>query len=118
MKIIVAGSRGFNDYPKLKSVLDELIGDTPKETVEIVSGTANGADKLGEKYADETGLKVVRFPANWDLYGKRAGYLRNVDMAKYGTHCVCFWDRISKGTSHMINIAENEGLELKIVMYE
>jgi hypothetical protein len=118
MKIVVAGSRGFNDYEKLKSVLDELIENTSKEGVEIISGTAKGADKLGEKYANETGLKVVRFPANWDLYGKRAGYLRNVDMAKYGTHCVCFWDGISKGTSHMINIAKQEGLELKIVTYE
>jgi hypothetical protein len=117
MKIVVAGSRNFDDYQRLKSVLNELIGDTQKENIEIVSGTANGADKLGEKYASETGLKVVRFPANWDLYGRRAGYLRNVEMAKYGTHCVCFWDGVSKGTSHMINIAKNEGLELKIVMY-
>lgn len=65
MKIVVAGSRSFNDYENLKYVLDEITNGVPKEDIEIVSGTARGADKLGEKYGNEMGLKVVRFPANW-----------------------------------------------------
>lgn len=61
-KVIVAGSRGFNDYILLSTALDELLSD--RGEVEIVSGTANGADKLGEKYAAEHSLKLTKFPAD------------------------------------------------------
>lgn len=100
-KVVVAGSRNFNDYKKLCDVLDDL-NLTPED--EIVSGTARGADKLGEKYAEEHSIKIKRFPADWDKYGKRAGYLRNEEMAKYCTEGVIFWDGESKGTKHMINL--------------
>jgi len=48
MKIIVAGSRGFNNYELLKDRLNEIIGDN--SNIEIVSGMARGADLLGVKY--------------------------------------------------------------------
>ena len=59
----------------------------------------------------EKGYKIKEFPAKWGQYGKRAGYLRNEEMANYATHCICFWDGESKGTKHMIDIAEREKLE-------
>lgn len=124
MRIIVAGGRTFNDYPLLKKTLDEYIfgGNDPDDLVfdlvEIVSGTANGADKLGEKYAIENIFNIKRFPADWDKYQKRAGYIRNEEMAKYANACVCFWDGESKGTKHMIDLAKNYGLDLKVVIYE
>ena len=39
-----------------------------------------------------------------DVHGKKAGYLRNVDMAEYADALVAFWDGKSKGTGHMIDI--------------
>jgi hypothetical protein len=57
-------------------------------------------------------------PANWDEFGKSAGYIRNAEMAKYADACVIFWDGISKGTKHMINLANKEGLKLKIIKYK
>lgn len=83
--------------------------------VEIVSGTARGADQLGEKFAKEKGCNLKQFPADWDAYGKSAGYRRNADMAKYADACVVFWDGVSKGTKHMIDLAEKAELDLKIV---
>ena len=85
--------------------------------IEIVSGTANGADKLGEKYALETIFNLKKMPANWDLYGKSAGYVRNEEMAKYADACVCFWDGKSKGTKHMIDLARKYNLILKIIFF-
>lgn len=116
IKVIVAGSRGFRNYGILKGKLDLFLSQTA-EPVEIVSGTAAGADLLGEQYARETGLTVKRFPADWSL-GKRAGYLRNEQMALYATHCVCFWDGKSRGTKHMIDLAIKHGLKLRIVNYQ
>ena len=84
LRIIVAGSRDFNNFNLLSMNLTKYLSEKVEENiiyspnqVEFVSGTARGADTLGEKYAYIHGYNVKRFPANWDLYGKRAGYIRN-----------------------------------------
>lgn len=116
-KIIVAGSRGFNDYDLLEKELTKILWGKSTRSTMIVSGTARGADKLGELYAKNHGCEVALFPAEWDKYGKSAGYRRNADMAKFADACVVFWDGISKGTKHMIDLANKEGLELHIIKY-
>lgn len=92
------------------------------ENITIVSGTANGADKLGERFAEEHNINLVRMPTDWNTYGKRAGYLRNSDMASYASKgngvLYAFWDGESKGTSHMIKLAKERGLEIKVILYK
>ena len=112
MKVIIAGSREFDDYNTLCKVCDYMLQNQTE--IEIVSGTAYGADQLGEKYAREHGYKLTYFPANWDKYGKSAGYRRNVEMAQYADAAIIFWDGRSKGTGHMIDIAKTHKLKLKI----
>lgn len=102
LKIIVAGGRDFSDYDYLCSKLDWIIGD--RTDVEIVCGMARGADMLGYKYAKEHNLPIAEFPANWDRFGRSAGYRRNSEMARYSDVLVAFWDYESKGTSHMIEL--------------
>ena len=79
--------------------------------------SANGADKLGERYAKLRGYKIERYPADWNRYGKSAGFKRNVQMSEVADACVCFWDGSSSGTKHMINIAEQKRLPLRIIKY-
>ena len=119
IKVIIAGTRDFNDYDFLKKNVDYFLqGINPNnEEIEIVSGNARGADKLGERYAKEHNLPVKLFPANWDKYGKRAGYLRNQEMANYADVLIAFWDEKSKGTKHMIDIAKKQGLTVIVVGY-
>lgn len=119
IKVIIAGTRDFNDYAFLKKNVDYFLqGINPNnEEIEIVSGNARGADKLGERYAKEHNLPVKLFPANWDKYGKRAGYLRNQEMANYSDVLIAFWDEKSKGTKHMIDIAKKQGLTVIVVGY-
>lgn len=115
MKLLIAGGRSFNDYERIKKVCDKAL---PKfENVEIVSGTANGADKLGELYAKENGYPIKYFPAEWDKYGKSAGYKRNEQMAEYADAVIVFWDGESKGTKHMIDIAQRLQKPIKIYKY-
>jgi glycerophosphoryl diester phosphodiesterase len=116
-KVIVAGSRDFNDYELLKRKLDNALKNRVNEGIEIVSGTARGADRLGERYAAERGYAIKRFPADWDKYGKRAGYLRNEEMAKYADALMAFWDGESRGTKHMIDLAHKHGLKVIVVKY-
>ena len=93
LKVIVAGSRNFNDFIKLKNILDKfnlLIKNKGYEINQIISGTCKGADLLGEKYAKENNIDIVRFPAKWNTYGKKAGYLRNLEMGEYGDILIAF----------------------------
>lgn len=111
MKVIVAGSRNFEDYALLSEELDKITGIT-----EIISGGARGADSLGELYASQKGIPLSIYKADWETYGKSAGYRRNVTMASVGDMLVAFWDGESKGTKHMIDIASSKGLDVVIVL--
>jgi hypothetical protein len=112
IKVIVAGGRHFNDF----GLVEKHLANLPAGSV-IVSGGATGADSLGERFANENGYDIVRFPAEWDKYGKRAGYLRNKQMAEYGTCLLAFWDGKSRGTKMMINLAKEQGIPVKVVRY-
>ena len=124
--IIVAGSRDFNDYELLKrEVLNiDKYDNRPKEYVKIISCCARGADSLGERFAKEFGLEIKRFPDDWDGLGKRAGYVRNAEMAKFAVEdysdgmLITFWDGQSKGTKHMIDLANKYHLEVHIITYK
>ena len=118
-KVIIAGGRDFDDYNMLKTHCDKILSNKRNNgyRIIIISGTARGADTLGERYAKEKGYEVLRFPADWNTYGKRAGYIRNKEMAENADACICFWDRISNGTRHMINIAKEKRLPLRIITY-
>lgn len=115
-RVIVAGGRTFQNYELLKSSLDHLLRNR-LPAVTIVSGTASGADTLGERWAQERGLSVARYPADWNRYGKSAGYRRNEQMAQNADALVAFWDGESRGTMHMINIARQRGLLVRVVKY-
>jgi hypothetical protein len=114
IKVIIAGGRDFTNEELLKEHCDSiLIGPD----FEIVSGTARGADRLGEFYAMERNLPIRRFQPDWDKFGKRAGYLRNEEMAAYADLLIAFWDERSRGTKHMIDIATTQGLKIHVVKY-
>ncbi len=113
MKVIIAGSREFKDYEFLKQKLDYLL-QYVKDEIEIVSGTANGADRLGERYAIERGYRIAHFPADWNQFPRVAGFMRNEDMAKYANACVVFWKNKSKGSGHMISMAKKYNIKLRV----
>lgn len=128
LRIIVAGGRDFNDFPLLMNKCIGIIATVTKEDntidkIRIVSGSARGADKLGEQYAQIAHYDVSRFPAAWDIYGKSAGYRRNADMAKFASEegnigiLIAFWDGKSRGTKHMIDLAKRYGLDVYVVNY-
>ncbi len=117
MKVIIAGGREFSNYQLLKLKCDQLLSQSDKTDIQIVSGGAKGADELGERYAREKRYIVKRFEANWEADGKAAGPIRNRKMAEYATHLIAFWNGSSRGTMSMINIATELGLKIRIVKY-
>jgi len=114
-KLIIAGGRDFTDYELLKKYCNHLLQN--KIDIEIVCGMARGADLLGKQYGEEKGYKIKEFPADWNQYGKSAGYIRNEQMAEYADACIVFWDGKSKGSKHMIDLSKKYNLKLKIFNY-
>lgn len=115
MKVIIAGSRYFNNYELLRQYVDHILQNvSQKESIEIVSGGAKGADELGERYAKERGYKITRFPAEWNKYGRAAGPKRNEQMGDYADALIAFWDGESRGTKHMIEYAKKKNLLVRV----
>lgn len=115
-KVIVAGSRKFDDYKFLKEKLDKIFGKS--KPAAIVCGEAQGADKLGRRYAEENKIPVDSHPANWEKYGKQAGYLRNEEMTNHAQALVAFWDGKSSGTKHMIETAKRRKLQVRVIRFD
>ena len=117
-KIIIAGGRDFMDYNLLKEKTDKILQEKKvTHKIVIISGCARGADTLGLRYASENAFDVEEYPANWDKYGKKAGYMRNVEMAENADALIAFWDGKSKGTKHMIDIATERNLPTRVIRY-
>ena len=116
MNLIIAGGRLFNNYQLLKNSVDKLCKN--HKITNIISGKAKGADSLGEKYAKERDINIIAKEADWNLFGKSAGYRRNVEMANIATHAIVFWDGESKGSKHMIDIMKQQNKPVRVVLYE
>ena len=130
-KVIIAGSRDFDNYRMLKKKVDSILSNIEGD-VEIVSGTAKGADELGEKYARINKIPVKQFPAPWEdiegkpewqigerkdgkKYWKGAGHFRNEEMAKYADAAILFSVNGSPGTANMYHCAISYGLKVRMI---
>jgi hypothetical protein len=111
MKIAIIGSRNFSDWGLVASTLEPYLG---KVTL-VISGGAKGADFLGERWAKLNDIETLIFPADWDKFGKRAGYLRNTDIIKNCDLCIAFWDSVSRGTSHSISLCNKYNKPVEII---
>lgn len=117
-RVIIAGSRSFNDYALLREHCLSILQEKMKtHRVIIVSGHARGADSLGERFANEFRLPFELHPAKWRLLGKAAGMVRNAEMAKCSDALIAFWDGKSRGTGNMIKFARRNGLDISILDY-
>jgi len=117
-RILIAGSRTFKDYDRMYKEVTKYIYREPCENlITVVSGGANGADKLAERYAKHLEFKFKLFPANWDKYGKPAGMIRNEEMGQYCDEAIIFWDGKSRGAKGMINILNKLNKPFKIIEF-
>jgi hypothetical protein len=117
VKVIIAGGRDFTDREGLLESFHEFMKDVMNPDITVISGGARGADLIGEWIAHQYGLVVERYPAEWDKYGKSAGYKRNELMATKATHLLAAWNGSSLGTKHMIDLAKKYNLITKIHSY-
>jgi hypothetical protein len=98
----VIGSRTFSDYEYMKDILQWY------NIKKIISGGANGADNLAQKYAIDNNIPCKIYPAEWKKYGKSAGYQRNILIVKASDEIIAFWNKKSLGTKLCIDIAHKQ----------
>ena len=114
-RVVIAGCRDYNNYEEAKSYIDFCLSRIRKgNNIVIVSGCASGADAIGERYAEENGFEIERYPADWKKYSRSAGPRRNKQMAEVSDYVICFWDDKSKGTKSMIDYAIKYNKPIKI----
>lgn len=106
MKLIISGSRTLQAS---QEEIFHLITHYKLHPTEIVSGTAGGIDRCGEDFARKAYLKLTQFPADWDGLGKRAGMVRNQQMADYADALLLIWDGESRGSAGMKAMMEKAG---------
>lgn len=109
MRVAVIGSRTCTNGKYIFTVLDEISNNETKIT-QIISGGARGADSFGKAWADARGVPTKIFYPNWELHGKKAGFVRNEYIIENSDLVIAFWDGKSKGTKHSIDIAKSKNI--------
>ena len=111
MRVLVCGSRHFNNRALLSSTLNGISISV------LIHGAARGADTMAERYAEDRGIPVEAFPADWVTFGKGAGPIRNRQMLVEGKPdlVVAFLAPNSRGTQNMIDQATKAGVPVKVI---
>ena len=119
MRVLVCGGRNFHDMDLLKRTIDTVHGFVdcnPKACEDnittIISGHARGADQLGESYATQMGIGLEVYRAEWDIYGKSAGYKRNMRMLVEGQPDLVIAFPGGRGTAMMVRIAKEADVDV------
>lgn len=86
--------------------------------IEIISGMASGADTAAIDWAVCNWCKTHEYPANWNLYGKSAGYIRNKQMLDEGKPDLVIAFPGGKGTKMMVDIARKAGVQVMEINYD
>lgn len=103
MRILVCGGRDFKDRDLMVKALKDY---EHQSNITIIHGAASGADSMSHSWATAFKHNIESYPADWDKYGKRAGYIRNVQMLNEGKPDLVIAFPGGKGTQMMINLAE------------
>jgi hypothetical protein len=116
MRILFCGDREWSNYKTICDVMADLKPDV------VIEGEARGADSMARDAAEYFGIPVERYPANWKVYGRAAGPIRNTQMLDEGKPdlVVAFHNdfKNSKGTKNMVEQARKRGIPTKIYTAE
>jgi hypothetical protein len=118
MRILVTGSRDWNQPDVIaRALLDTwLENDRPnlRDVILVEGGCPTGADAMARVVAVRQKMTVESYPADWNKYGRRSGWLRNKEMVSLGADvCLAFIRNESKGATMTVRLAEKAGIPVK-----
>ncbi|WP_053958066.1 DUF2493 domain-containing protein [Sulfobacillus thermosulfidooxidans] len=112
LRIVICGSRHWTDTRPIVAMIQRLPPDAT-----LITGGAPGADTLARQAAQQRGLSVEVYPADWARWGRSAGPRRNRQMLATGVDMVIAF-RLpghSPGTDHMMTIARQAGIPVFVI---
>ena len=107
MKLLIVGSRSIGDFDLSPYISADV--DT------IISGGANGIDKLAERYADSHHLSKYIIRPRYDLYGRAAPLKRNEQIVDMADAALVIWDGQSKGTQYTLKYIKKVNKPITLV---
>ena len=113
MRVLVCGGRKYHGQARVNEVLDALHKERPITL--LIHGGANGADKLGAKWAVSRGVAPKMYAADWDKYGRPAGHRRNAIMLHESQPDLVVAFPGGPGTAGMVRLACRAGVEVRII---
>lgn len=116
MIVLVCGSRDWTDREAIERALGAVAAKLPPSLdVTVLHGAARGADQLAGEVANDYSFTVREFPADWRRYGRRAGFVRNIQMLDEQPDLVLAFQRNdSRGTQHTIDQARRRGIAVRV----
>lgn len=111
LRVVICGSRQVTNPDEVRSAIStaaQKFAAAGGEIDVVMSGQAAGPDTIGAYLAEANGIKVEKYPAEWDVYQRRAGIVRNEKMAETMDACIAIWDGKSRGTNNMIQLAQRK----------
>lgn len=116
MILAIVGGRKYSDQEQFDKTMAEFTAEHGAPEA-IVSGGANGADKMAREYANKHGIRLIEHIPEWEKFGRSAGFKRNKLIIDDCDRVIAFWDGESKGTKSSIDLAKKSNKIAKIVLY-
>jgi hypothetical protein len=117
LKILVTGSRDWTDARRIQEEIFRALYETktPHDEAALIHGACpSGADAIADQYGTDTGMHVVRVPADWGRWKRRAGFIRNAEMVELEPDiCLAFIRNGSRGASMTADLARRAGIETR-----
>lgn len=117
--VMVCGSRSITDVSWVENQIVKYLKEIYTDDLDfiIINGKARGVDSIAREWAINHNVGNWDFPAEWDKYGRSAGFKRNAEMVDKCDYCLILWDGQSHGTKHDIDLCIQKGKPYKVVMY-
>lgn len=112
-RVGIVGSRSFND----KELMYNYLNSKKQYISMVVSGNAEGADKMGQQWALENELDTLIIPPKWKEHGKGAAFRRNKQIVENSDYIIAFHDGVSKGTLNTLEWAKKLDKKIKIIKF-
>jgi hypothetical protein len=111
-RIIVTGSRDWNDWDLLDFVLSSATELCLPDVIIVHGACMTGGDAMADRWALDHGLDPERHPAEWHKFGRSAGPRRNAEMVLLGADlCLAFIRNNSRGATGCADLARAAGIK-------